>query len=50
MATDDAGKSKCVGPTRSEVSYDLKAVGLNYQQLANWMKLEQLVIGPFTDE
>ena len=49
-ATYEAGKMKCVGPTRSEITYDLKAVGLNYQQLANWMKLEQLVMGPFTDE
>lgn len=49
-ATDEAGKTKCVGPTRSEITYDLKAVGLTYQQLTNWMKLEQLVVGPFTDE
>jgi hypothetical protein len=49
-ATDEAGKTKCVGPTRSEITYDLKTVGLNYQQLSNWMKLEQLVVGPFTDE
>jgi hypothetical protein len=49
-ATDEEGKTKCVGPTRSEITYDLKSVGLNYQQLANWMKLELLVIGPFTDE
>lgn len=49
-ATDEEGKVKCVGPTRSEISYDLKPVGLTYQQLANWMKLELLVIGPFTDE
>jgi len=56
--TDDAckrvkkedGQMECVGPTRSEVSYDLTAVKLNYQQLASWMKLELLVIGPFTDE
>ncbi|MBT9291163.1 hypothetical protein KL771_16985 [Hyphomicrobiaceae bacterium 22] len=47
---DDKGTFKCVGPTRSEVTYDLKGVGVNYQQLANWVKLEQLVIGPFTDE
>jgi hypothetical protein len=49
-ATDEEGKTKCVGPTRSEIAYDLKPVGLTYQQLANWMKLELLVIGPFTDE
>ncbi|MEJ1160309.1 hypothetical protein [Prosthecomicrobium sp. N25] len=47
---DDTGAFKCVGPTRSEITYDLKPVGLTYQQLANWMKLELLVIGPFTDE
>jgi hypothetical protein len=49
-AADAAGTFKCVGPTHSEITYDLKGVGLTYQQLANWMKLEQLVIGPFTDE
>jgi hypothetical protein len=49
-ATDDKGKTKCVGPTHSDVMYDLHAVKLTYQQLANWMKIEQLVIGPFTDE
>ncbi len=49
-ATDSKGVSKCVGPTHSEVTYDLHGVGLTYQQLANWMKVEQLVIGPFTDE
>jgi hypothetical protein len=49
-ATDDKGKIKCVGPTHSDVMYDLHAVKLSYEQLANWMKLEQLVIGPFTDE
>jgi hypothetical protein len=49
-ATDEDGKIKCVGPTRSEISYDLKPVSLTYQQLSNWMKLELLVIGPFTDE
>jgi hypothetical protein len=47
---DDKGALKCVGPTRSEITYDLKASGLTYQQLTNWVKLEQLVIGPFTDE
>jgi hypothetical protein len=46
----DDGKFACVGPTKSEVYYDLKPVGLTYQQLANWMKLEPLIIGPFTDE
>ncbi len=50
MAADDTGKQKCVGPTHSDVIYDLKATGLTYLQLANWIKLEQLVIGPFTDE
>lgn len=49
-ATDEAGKTKCVGPTRSEVTWDLKGVGLTYIQMTNWVKLEQLVIGPFTDE
>lgn len=44
------GKMECVGPTGSEVTYDLKTVGLSYIQVANWMKLELLVIGPFTDE
>jgi hypothetical protein len=47
---DDKGAMKCVGPTHSEVFYDLHGVGLTYQQLANWMKVEMLVIGPFTDE
>lgn len=46
----DDGQMECVGPTRSEVSYNLNAVKLNYQQLASWIKLELLVIGPFTDE
>lgn len=49
-AQDKKGVTKCVGPTHSEIAYDLHAVGLTYQQLANWMKVEQLVIGPFTDE
>ena len=49
-ARDDKGEMKCVGPTHSEVVYDLHGVGVTYEQLANWMKLEQLVIGPFTDE
>lgn len=47
---DKEGKEACVGPTRSEITYDLKAVGLTYAQLAAWMKLEQLTIGAFTDE
>jgi hypothetical protein len=47
---DDKGVSKCVGPTHSDVFYDLHGIGLTYEQLANWVKLEQLVIGPFTDE
>lgn len=46
----DDGQMECVGPTRSEVLYKLDAVKLSYQQLASWMKLELLVIGPFTDE
>jgi len=49
-AKDAKGVTKCVGPTHSEVTYDLHGVGLTYEQLANWVKLEQLVIGPFTDE
>jgi hypothetical protein len=49
-ATNDKGESKCVGPTHSDVFYDLHGVKLTYEQLANWVKLEQLVIGPFTDE
>jgi hypothetical protein len=49
-AQDDKGEMKCVGPTHSEVTYDLHGVGITYEQLANWMKVEQLVIGPFTDE
>jgi hypothetical protein len=48
--SNEEGKIACVGPTRSEITYDLKPVGLTYQQLANWMKVELLVIGPFTDE
>ena len=50
MATDAEGKIKCVGPTQSVLTYDLKATGLTYAQLATWMKIEQFVIGPFTDE
>jgi hypothetical protein len=49
-AKDKKGEMKCVGPTHSEVIYDLHAVDLTYEQLVNWMKVEQLVIGPFTDE
>jgi hypothetical protein len=49
-AKDEAGATKCVGPTRSEVTWDLKGVGLTYIQMTNWVKLEQLVMGPFTDE
>ena len=49
-ATNDKGEDKCIGPTHSDVFYDLHGVKLTYEQLANWMKLEQLVIGPFTDE
>ena len=49
-AKDAKGVTKCVGPTHSEVFYDLHGIGLTYEQLANWMKVEQLVIGPFTDE
>jgi hypothetical protein len=49
-ATDAKGVNKCVGPTHSDVTYDLHGAGLTYEQLANWMKVEQLVIGPFTDE
>jgi hypothetical protein len=49
-AQDDKGATKCVGPTHSEVTYDLHGAGVTYEQLANWMKVEMLVIGPFTDE
>jgi len=44
------GKMECVGPTHSDVRYDLKTVGLTAVQVANWVKLELLVLGPFTDE
>lgn len=44
------GKDTCVGPTRSEVTWDLKAEKLTYAQLANWVKLEMLILGPLTDE
>jgi hypothetical protein len=47
---DEEGNDACVGPTLSVITYDLKAVGLNYAQIATWMKIEQIVIGPFTDE
>ncbi len=47
---DDKGELKCVGPTRSVITYDLKATNLTYAQLGAWMKIEQFVIGPFTDE
>lgn len=46
----DKGDEECVGPTRSEVVYDLKTVGLTYQQVATWMKIEPLALGPLTDE
>lgn len=49
-AKDEEGKVQCVGPTRSVITYDLKATGLTYAQLASWMKIEQFVVGPFTDE
>ncbi|MFG1223932.1 hypothetical protein [Xanthobacter wiegelii] len=44
------GRDQCVGPTRSEVTWDLKAEKLTYAQLANWVKLEMLILGPLTDE
>lgn len=44
------GKEQCVGPTRSEITYELKAEKLNNVQLANWVKLELLILGPLTDE
>ncbi|MEQ1717078.1 MAG: hypothetical protein ABL907_14010, partial [Hyphomicrobium sp.] len=50
MAKDDEGKTKCVGPTKSIITYDLNTSGLTYAQLAAWVKIEQFVIGPFTDE
>lgn len=50
QAKDEDGKLACVGPTQSIITYDLKATGLTYAQLAAWTKIEQLVIGPFTDE
>ena len=50
MAKDDQGKSACVGPTSSIITYDLKTAGITYAQLAAWMKIEQMIIGPLTDE
>lgn len=50
MAKDDEGKTKCVGPTKSVITYDLKTAGLTYAQLAAWMKIEEFIIGPLTDE
>ena len=50
MAKNSKGEEACVGPTRSTITYDLKPVGLTYAQLAGWMKIEPIVIGPFTDE
>jgi hypothetical protein len=47
---EESNSMKCVGPTKSVITYDLKANGLTYAQLAAWMKIEQFVIGPFTDE
>jgi hypothetical protein len=47
---NEKGEQECVGPTRSEVVYDLKAVGLTYQQLSSWFKVEPLALGPLTDE
>jgi hypothetical protein len=49
-ATDDSGETACVGPTKSEVYYEMKTVGLTYAQLANWYKLELLIAGPMNDE
>lgn len=50
MAKDESGGTKCVGPTKSIITYDLKSSALTYAQLAAWVKIEQMVIGPFTDE
>jgi hypothetical protein len=47
---DSDGIPQCVGPTRSEVYYDLNAVKLTYAQLGNWFKLEPLIAGPMNDE
>ncbi|MEQ1669421.1 MAG: hypothetical protein ABL893_01045 [Hyphomicrobium sp.] len=46
----ETGNPKCVGPTKSVITYDLKTTALTYAQLGAWMKIEQFVIGPFTDE
>ena len=50
MAKNTKGEDACVGPTKSTITYDLKPVGLTYAQLAGWMKVEPVIIGPFTDE
>lgn len=50
MAKDESGAQKCVGPTKSVITYDLKTPGVTYAQLAAWMKIEQFIIGPLTDE
>lgn len=47
---EESNSMKCVGPTKSVITYDLKTTGLTYAQLAAWIKIEQFVIGPFTDE
>lgn len=49
-AKNNKGVDACVGPTRSTITYDLKPVGLTYAELAAWMKIEPVTIGPFTDE
>lgn len=38
------------GSTNSDVFYGLQRAGLIYEKLAKRVKLEQLVMGPFTDE
>lgn len=48
--TKEDGKLSCVGPTHSEITYDLNAEKLTYLQLADWVKLELLILGPLTDE
>ncbi len=50
MERDDAGVRACVGPTRSEVYYELRAVDLTYAQLGNWFKIDPLIAGPMNDE
>lgn len=50
MVKGEDGTEGCVGPTHSILTYDLKATGLSYVQLAAWFKIETLVVGPFTDE